>query len=137
MHHYGHKISQTARVFSKTLNGIMSPMGLYSSQWGIILCLHYRSALTQVQLSNYLNVEAPTITRTLTRLEEMGWIIRSEGDDKRERYVSLSPQAIERFPEWLQAASELETVALRDLDEEELATFNRVLKKMNDNLSSV
>lgn len=115
----------------------MSPMGLYSSQWGIILCLHYRSALTQVQLSNYLNVEAPTITRTLTRLEEMGWIIRSEGDDKRERYVSLSPQAIERFPEWLQAASELETVALRDLDEEELATFNRVLKKMNDNLSSV
>ncbi|GIO07533.1 MarR family transcriptional regulator [Brevibacillus reuszeri] len=137
MHHYGHKISQTARVFSKTLNGIMSPMGLYSSQWGIILCLHYRSALTQVQLSNYLNVEAPTITRTLTRLEEMGWIIRSEGDDKRERYVSLSPQAIERFPEWLQAASELEAVALRDLDEEELATFNRVLKKMNDNLSSV
>ncbi|MFP3388850.1 MarR family winged helix-turn-helix transcriptional regulator [Brevibacillus sp. SIMBA_040] len=137
MHHYGHKISQTARVFSKTLNGIMSPMGLYSSQWGIILCLHYRNALTQVQLSNYLNVEAPTITRTLTRLEEMGWIIRSEGDDKRERYVSLSPQAIERFPEWLQAASELEAVALRDLDEEELATFNRVLKKMNDNLSSV
>lgn len=137
MHHYGHKISQTARVFSKTLNGIMSPMGLYSSQWGIILCLHYRNALTQVQLSNYLNVEAPTITRTLTRLEEMGWIIRSEGDDKRERYVSLSPQAIERFPEWLQAASELEAVALRDLDEEDLATFNRVLKKMNDNLSSV
>ncbi|WP_289138111.1 MarR family winged helix-turn-helix transcriptional regulator [uncultured Brevibacillus sp.] len=137
MHHYGNKISQTSRVFSKTLNGIMSPMGLYSSQWGIILCLHYRSALTQVQLSNYLNVEAPTITRTLTRLEEMGWIIRSEGNDKRERYVSLSPQAIERFPEWLQAASELEAIALRDLDEEELATFNRVLKKMNDNLSSI
>lgn len=137
MHHYGHKISQTARVFSKTLNGIMSPMGLYSSQWGIILCLHYRNALTQVQLSNYLNVEAPTITRTLTRLEEMGWIIRSEGDDKRERYVSLSPQAIERFPEWLQAASDLEALALRDIEESELATFNRVLKKMNDNLSSV
>lgn len=137
MHHYGHKIGQTARVFSKTLNGIMSPMGLYSSQWGIILCLHYRNALTQVQLSNYLNVEAPTITRTLTRLEEMGWIIRSEGDDKRERYVSLSPLAIERFPEWLQAASDLEALALRDIEESDLVTFNRVLKKMNDNLSSV
>ncbi|MGN7469171.1 MarR family winged helix-turn-helix transcriptional regulator [Brevibacillus sp. SAFN-007a] len=136
MQHYGHKIGQAARVFSKTLNGIMSPMGLYSSQWSIILCLHYRSSLTQVQLSNYLNVEAPTITRTLTRLEEMGWIIRSEGEDKRERYVSLSPAAIERFPQWLQAAQDLEAVALRDLDEQELAVFNRVLKKMTDNLNT-
>ncbi|ASJ56266.1 MarR family transcriptional regulator [Brevibacillus formosus] len=134
MQYYGHRISQTARIFSKSLNGTMAPMGLYSSQWGIILCLHYRESLTQVQLSNYLNVEAPTITRTLTRLEEMGWIIRSEGDDKRERYVSLSPQAIERFPEWLEAARVQEELALRGLDEAELAIFNRVLKKMNDNL---
>jgi DNA-binding MarR family transcriptional regulator len=137
MQFYGHKISQTARVFSKKLNGVLSPKGLYSSQWGILMCLNYRSTLTQVQISNYLHVEAPTITRTLTRLEEMGWVIRAEGEDKRERYVSLSPQAVEKFPEWLEAADQLEKAALRDISEEDLATFNRVLKKMNDNLNSL
>lgn len=137
MQYYGHKVSQTARVFSKKLNGVLSPKGLYSSQWGILMCLNYRSTLTQVQISNYLHVEAPTITRTLTRLEEMGWVIRAEGEDKRERYVSLSPQAVEKFPEWLEAAVQLETSALRDISEEDLATFNRVLKKMNDNLNTL
>jgi len=81
------------------------------------------------QLLWRLHVEGPTITRTLARLEEMGWIIRAEGEDKRERYVSLSPQALEKFPEWLDAAIQLEQSALRDFPEDELATFNRVLKK--------
>lgn len=137
MQYYGHKVSQTARFFSKKLNGVLSPMGLYSSQWAILMCLYYRSPLTQVQISNYLHVEAPTITRTLTRLEELGWVIRAEGEDKRERYVSLSPQALEKFPQWLQAAIELEQAALRDISEDELATFNRVLQKMNENLTSL
>ncbi|WNC14645.1 MarR family transcriptional regulator [Brevibacillus brevis] len=137
MQYYGHRISQTARVFSKKLNGLLSPLGLYSSQWGILMCLYYRDTLTQVQISNYLNVEAPTITRTLTRLEEMGWIVRAEGEDKRERYVSLSPLAIEKFPEWAKAATFLESAALQDIAEEDLATFNRVLKKMNENLNSL
>ncbi|GED30067.1 MarR family winged helix-turn-helix transcriptional regulator [Brevibacillus centrosporus] len=137
MQYYGHKISKTARVFSKKLNNVLSPMGLYSSQWGILMCLHYRSTLTQVQISNYLDVEAPTITRTLTRLEEMGWVIRAEGEDKRERYVSLSPQAQAKFPEWLDAAIQLEKAALRDIPEEDLATFNRILQKMNDNLNNL
>ncbi|MFD2368759.1 MarR family winged helix-turn-helix transcriptional regulator [Brevibacillus sp. GCM10020057] len=137
MQYYGHKVSQTARFFSKKLNGVLSPMGLYSSQWAILMCLYCRNTLTQVQISNYLHVEAPTITRTLTRLEELGWVIRAEGEDKRERYVSLSPQALEKFPEWLQAAVQLEQAALRDISEDELATFNRVLKKMNENLTSI
>jgi MarR family transcriptional regulator for hemolysin len=137
MQHYGHKINQTARLFSKKLNGILSPMGLYSSQWGILLCLQYRSSLTQVQLSNYLNVEAPTITRTLTRLEEMGWVIRSEGEDKRERYVSLSAAAQEKFPEWLAAATNLENMAMLNIDENDLIAFHRVIKKINENLDAI
>jgi len=37
---YGHKINQLARYFTNKLNEKISPMGLYSSQWGIILYLH-------------------------------------------------------------------------------------------------
>ena len=71
MNLYGHKINQLARSFSKNVNEKISPLGLYTSQWGIIIYLHEKKQCTQVELSEYLCVEAPTITRTLTRMEKM------------------------------------------------------------------
>ena len=37
--------------------------------------------MTQKEIWQYLNVEAPTVTRTIVRLEESGWINRREGTD--------------------------------------------------------
>ncbi|MEJ8545570.1 MarR family winged helix-turn-helix transcriptional regulator [Brevibacillus borstelensis] len=133
---YGHKINQAARKFTKKLNEKLSAQGLYSSQWGIIWCLHQRGPLTQVDVSNYLNVEAPTITRSLTRLEELGWVIREEGEDKRARKVSLTPRAKERLGAWQKTSDELEIIALQNISEEELAVFDRVLQQMMKNLDS-
>ncbi len=33
--------------------------------------------MTQKEIWSYLNVEAPTVTRTIKRLEENGWIQRN------------------------------------------------------------
>ena len=40
------------------------------------------------------------MTRTLTRMETMGWIIRTEGKDRREKLISLSETAIKMIPVW-------------------------------------
>lgn len=40
---YGHKVNQLARNFTKKLNEKIAPLGLYSSQWGIILYLHEKA----------------------------------------------------------------------------------------------
>lgn len=42
------------------------------------------------EISSYLGVEAPTMTRTLARLEKSGWITRTAGKDKREKLISLT-----------------------------------------------
>lgn len=132
---HGHNVNQLARSFSKKLNERISSLGLYTSQWGIALYLHKKKECTQVELCKYLGVEAPTITRTLVRMEEMGLVIRTEGKDKRERHIKLTEKAYEMFPKWQDAAESVELEAVNNISEEELETFNNVLKKMMMNLN--
>ncbi|MBF8982910.1 MarR family transcriptional regulator [Lutibacter sp. B2] len=134
MNLYGHKVNQLARSFSKKVNEKISPLGLYTSQWGIIIYLNEKKQCTQVELSEYLCVEAPTITRTLTRMEKMGWITRQEGKDKRERHIKLTEKAYEMFPTLCEASSNVQADALKDINKEELDIFNKVLEKMMKNL---
>jgi MarR family transcriptional regulator for hemolysin len=132
---YGHNVNQLARSFSKKLNERISSLGIYTSQWGIVLCLHKKKECTQVELCKYLGVEAPTITRTLARMEEMGLVIRTEGKDKRERHIKLTEKACEMFPKWREAAESVEVEAVNNISEQELEIFNNVLKKMMRNLN--
>ncbi|HZG14219.1 MAG TPA: MarR family transcriptional regulator [Candidatus Bathyarchaeia archaeon] len=134
MHTYGHRINQTARIFTKKFNEKLFDLGIFSSQLAIISFLYRNGSSSQVEISNYLNVEAPTITRTLARLEELGWVVRTEGKNKRERKVSLTPEAQELFPTWQKAAFEVDAVAIDNISEEDLAVFDRVLKQIFDNL---
>lgn len=131
---YGHKINQLARSFTKKLNEKISPLGLHSSQWGIVLYLYKKKQCTQIELSQYLNVEAPTITRTLTRMEKNGLIVREEGEDKREKHIKLTEKAYGMFTKWHQSASNIEIDVINNIDKNELKIFNNVLEKMIKNL---
>ena len=132
---YGHNVNQLARSFTKKLNEKISPLGLYSSQWGIVLYLHKKKQCTQIELCKYMGVEAPTITRTLVRMEEMGLVIRTEGQDKRERLIELTEKAYEMFPKWYEAAISIELEAINNISKEEIENFNNTLEKMMMNLN--
>lgn len=132
---HGHNVNQLARSFTKKLNEKISPLGLYSSQWGIVLYLYKHKQCTQIELCKYIGVEAPTVTRTLTRMEEMGLVIRTDGKDKRERNIELTEKAYEMYPQWYQAAKSIELEAVDDIRKEELEIFNKVLDKMMMNLN--
>jgi DNA-binding MarR family transcriptional regulator len=132
---HGHNVNQLARSFTKKLNEKISPLGLYSSQWGIVLYLHKKKQCTQIELCKYLGVEAPTITRTLARMEEMGLVIRTEGKDKRERRIELTEKANDMFPCWYDAAMSIEIESINTITEEELENFNKTLEKMMKNLN--
>lgn len=132
---YGHNVNQLARSFTKKLNEKISPLGLFSSQWGIVLYLHKKGQCTQIELCKYLGVEAPTITRTLARMEEMGLVIRTEGKDKREKNIKLTEKANEEFHKWYEAAISVEVESISNISEEEVEIFNKVLEKMMINLN--
>lgn len=131
---YGHKVNQLARMFMKRFNEELDTTGLYSAQWSFILRLHDQGSSTQKELSDYLSIEPPTVTRTVARMEEAGWVIKEEGADRRERKIRLSPAACDKFADWQQTSNQLERMALTNIDNLELEVFKRVLEQMMDNL---
>lgn len=74
------------------------------------------------------------MTRTLTRMETMGWIIRTEGKDRREKLISLSETAIKMIPVWQEEVDTFEEKTLEDINEDDLHQAFEVLQKIIKNL---
>lgn len=126
-----HEIHQKSRLSIKEVNEALKRFGLYSSQWSILFCLKQFGSMTQKEIWQYLNVEAPTVTRTIARLEESGWIARREGKDKRERIVELSPFALEQMPEIEKQIRTVEEGLVSRLSDEEQKQLLSLLKKID------
>ncbi len=115
---------------TKEVNEYLQKHGLYSSQWSILYCLKSNGPMTQSDIWRYLNVEAPTVTRTLVKLEESGWIIRTTGSDKRERLVSLTEKALELLPLVDQDVKNFEQSMVTNLNDDEQEQLYALLKKL-------
>lgn len=132
--HFFHIVSQTSRKFTKKFNERVSPTVLFSAQWAAIFRIKQTGPCTQTELCHYLNVESPTMTRTLTRMETMGWIIRTEGKDRREKLISLSETAMELIPVWQEEVDTFEEKALEGISEDDLQQAFQVLQQIIKNL---
>lgn len=128
--HLLHLLNQQTRLLAKEINNRLSDHGLYSSQWSIIFCLNRFGPMTQTAIWKYLNVEAPTITRTLSRMEKNGWIIRKQGNDKRERIIELTNFAKKEFKYVRKEMDQFETEVLEDLSKGEKEQLKKLLLKL-------
>lgn len=132
-----HEIHQKSRLSIKEVNEALREFDLYSSQWSILFCLKQFGSMTQKEIWQYLNVEAPTVTRTIVRLEESGWVVRCEGKDKRERIVQLSSFAEQKVPEIENRIRQTEERLVSDLSDEEQEQLIVLLKKIGIESSDV
>ncbi len=114
-----HQLFQTVRIITKGLNTTLEPYQLYSSEWSIMTTLKQTGPITQGALANYLNIEPPAVSRTLSVLEKKGFISRMPGIDKREKNVSLSDKSLAQYPEWLKASNQHRQAVLANLSSEQ------------------
>ncbi|MGE8038161.1 MarR family winged helix-turn-helix transcriptional regulator [Lysinibacillus sp. NPDC093692] len=125
-----HALFQKSRYITNCLNEVLKQHNLYSSQWTILYCLHNHGPMTLTQIWKYLNVEAPSITRAITRLETLGWVLRIDGEDKREKIVTLSPYAEKHLPVITKTILAFEEGMIGALTVEEQQQFMILLEKM-------
>lgn len=125
-----HALNQRSRLFSKSLNTYLVEHGLFASQWSILFCLHNFGTMTQTQIWKYLNVEAPTITRSLSTMEKNGWVTRREGKDKRKRLIELTDDAKGKFSIIKKSVAEMENDLLANLTIEEKRQLYDLLNKI-------
>lgn len=125
-----HLFFQQYRYLVNQLNDRLKDFGLYSSQWTILFLLHQQGPMTLTSIWKYLNVEAPTITRTVARLEKLGLVERQPGSDRREKIITLTKQAIELLPSVESSVLEFENQMVSNLTIEEQEQLSILLEKM-------
>ena len=126
-----HDIFQMTRLLNKEVNHALKKHELFASQWTVLFCIHQHGEMTLTQIWKYLNVEAPTITRTVNRLERLGWLTTHEGKDRREKIVRLSEETIAKFPEIEASIIRFENEFLKGLSNEEQVQLMALLNKMD------
>ncbi|MEH6992355.1 MarR family transcriptional regulator [Neobacillus drentensis] len=127
-----HTLHQLSRQLTNKLNEALKPFGLYSAQWSVLFVLHTKGSLTQKELSEYLFVEAPPMTRTIQRLVKQGYVRQIPGKDKREKFIQLTDEAVKEFPIWEHAVTECNQALLKSFPEtsqQELLTLQSVWLK--------
>ncbi|MEK3979555.1 MarR family transcriptional regulator [Psychrobacillus sp. FSL K6-2836] len=125
-----HELFQKSRFLTQEANDTLKQFNLFASQWSVLYCIQRHKEMTLTQIWKYLNVEAPTITRTVNRLSELGWIEICSGRDKREKIVKLSEKALQQYPAIKASMIEFEDQMTAGLSKEEEVQLFELLKKI-------
>ncbi|HWO95037.1 MAG TPA: MarR family transcriptional regulator [Bacillus sp. (in: firmicutes)] len=129
-----HQLLMLYRPFENKLNLLLSKHHLQRAQWTILYYLSNFGSATLVELSNYQGVEKPTVTRTINRLEELGYIEQVPSKDKREKRMQLTEIGREIYKDVRVTIDQFEQDILNGISEEEQLETIRIMKEIRNNL---
>lgn len=133
----GYQVNHLARLLAHALRDRIEPLGVVPGQFAQLRALYECDGLTQAELCARVQIEQPTMARTLARMERDRLIKRvPDPDDRRQSLVMVSPLARELEDELLSAATSVNALATRGLDEREVAAFMTMMAKVIDNLQA-
>lgn len=122
------------RPLISKLNEILSEFDLSYSLWQIIFFVKNNGSTSLVEISNHFNVEKPTITRTVRRLEEKRIVQVIPSNDKREKIIKLTETGEDIYQTCRGKITDLENMIMGEIPEiEQYAAFH-MLHKIRENI---
>ncbi|KKE80065.1 MULTISPECIES: MarR family winged helix-turn-helix transcriptional regulator [Bacillaceae] len=134
MDSFFHHQLQFTRAFTKKINEQLAKVGLYHSQWLIVFYLKHFNTATLVEISNYYDVEKPTITRTVNRLEEIGLIKKIPSTDKRERKIHLTEKGMQVYDDAKRIIDTFEENLVNEISDEDLMVTLHTIHKLKEKI---
>lgn len=129
-----HQFTLLYRPFENKLNILLSQHQIQRAQWTILYYLSLNGSITLVELSNYLSVEKPTVTRTINRLEELGYVEQIPSKDKREKRIQLTELGKEVYKHVSITIDQFEKDILKGISEQEQLNAIHIMKEIHNNL---
>lgn len=126
----GYFLSTARNVLAARMDRAVAPLGLTSSQIGVILLLWFERARTPNEMSRVLSYDTGSMTRMLDRLEKKGFLVRQRSlADRRVVELTLTPlgrDAAQQLPDLI---SQVLSDQLRGFAADEVATLVRLLQR--------
>lgn len=130
-----HQLLMLYRPFENRLNIHLAEHQLYRAQWSILYYFATIGPTTLVELSHYMSVEKPTVTRTINRLEELGYVEHIPGKDKREKRMQLSELGRHVYNDVRVTIDRFEQESLKGISEDEQNEAIRIMGEIQKNIA--
>ena len=132
----GRDISHLFRSINIYLSKELEPYGIGSGQFPFFMRLMHHEGVSQESLASSLKYDRATITRSVNKLEEMGYVTRKRDPcDKRAYCVYLTDKGREMKPVLLSISSRLNDVLLYGFSDEGKAMFISMMEKAAKNIA--
>ena len=104
-------LRRAARIVTQFYDGVLRPSGMRITQFTLLQALTHAPGISQKRLSEILEIDSTTLTRTLAHLRGKRWLRATPGTDRREVRLSLTPAGLREYqrvlPCWQSAQKRL------------------------------
>ncbi|MCK5707505.1 MAG: MarR family transcriptional regulator [Candidatus Aureabacteria bacterium] len=123
---------RAASIIGKRSQAFFNSFNVTEAQYNVMVILHLKSPLSQVEIAEHLVSSRASITSVLDRLENKGYICRdTDGKDRRVYKItltSLGKKILKKIePEYIK---EIQNI-MKNISESESRKFLGVLKKLD------
>ncbi|QXB85506.1 winged helix DNA-binding protein [Acinetobacter lwoffii] len=119
-----------ARLMSDEINTILLSSQLNYSLWQVLYVIQSKQQCTLADISSYLNVSKPGITKRIQQLVELDLIAQLETEDKRQKLFKLSEQGIETFAMCSKQIDTFEDQLLEHVESDDLEGSKNTLMQL-------
>jgi len=128
-------LGQAARSSRSAMARQLIASGLYAGQDALMLALDEEDGQTPSAIAASLGVRAPTITKTINRLAEKGFVSKSaSASDARRAHIHLTEEGRAAMASIRQAIAASEAAATAGLSGKEVRALVKLLRKVDRNL---
>jgi DNA-binding MarR family transcriptional regulator len=94
-----HALRQASRAVSRLYDGELRSVGLRTTQYSLLQWLRRSGEVRQRDLGELTLHDETTLTRNLRPLVDAGWIAVRTGDDRREKWLTITAGGVAKLKE--------------------------------------
>jgi DNA-binding MarR family transcriptional regulator len=129
-------LRQASRSVSRLYDEELRGVGLRTTQYSLLRLLDRSGEVRQRDLGALMLLDETTLTRNLRPLVKADWVAVRTGEDRREKFVSITDQGRakveEAFPAWERAQKQLRALLPREVWQNLLAVLPDVARLTAD-----
>jgi DNA-binding MarR family transcriptional regulator len=128
-------LTQVMGARDRRLNAALKGFGLRVPEWRILAALYSRRQCTMSALAELASIDRTTLTRTVDRMQEAGWLSRAaDGDDMRITRLALTAGGERLFVRVWPTVERLNDAAVAGLSAAMVERLRGMLAQMKSNL---
>lgn len=116
--------------YMQCLTNMLAVHELSNSNWSLLQYLANEELTTMSQIAKYWDVEKPTVSANVKALTKRELIQMKQGNDKREKYISLTEKGERLYENISPEIKFLQNQLLSNLTEEQQELFQNALADM-------